>query len=43
MQFKISVRPTHQVIIIICYRMKKSIIKKYKNMKKLDQNPYINT
>jgi len=32
----------HQVTTIICEYMKKILLKKYKNMGELDQNPYVN-
>jgi len=47
-QLDISARLTPQTTTIICHHMKKSIIekkkkeRKYKNMGKLHQNPYVN-
>jgi len=46
MLLDISVRLTHQVTTIICHYMKKILlkkkIKKYKNMRGIDQNPCVN-
>jgi len=44
-QLDISVRLTLQTTIIICYHMKKVLLKKekkYKNTGELDQNSYVN-
>jgi len=42
MQLNILARLTPQVKTIICHHMKKILLKKYKNMRGLYQNSYVN-